>query len=348
MKKVLAILLAAVMIFGLAACGGGSSSSSSAPAPASQPAQSSDSSSSSSSAPAAAPAAAAPAPAASDGSGIKVGISINATSNQHNLDVYETAIAECEKAGYEVIATNANGAAAQQAADIENLIENNCDVIVVSNGEAAALINVVARAKEKGIGVISYESGWIEGCDAMFGVNDFACASELYLKAAAAMGYEGEIITMHHNDHPVPRTHYFVMKAICEEYNISIVNDGYTGYPGTTELAYNICESALLANPNVKGIWASFDLEAIGALQACQALGREDIVIVGYDGDPEVLKNIKEGGQVIATANTGFKNACAKLAEVVGMLANGEKVERFYPIDYNIIDSENIDEFYQP
>ena len=79
---------------------------------------------------------------------LKIGVSINATSNQHNQDVYETLIANAEDRGHEVIATNANGAAAQQTTDIENLIEQNCDVIIIANGEAEALINVVARAKE--------------------------------------------------------------------------------------------------------------------------------------------------------------------------------------------------------
>lgn len=78
---------------------------------------------------------------------LKIGVSINATSNQHNQDVYETLIANAEDRGHEVIATNANGAAAQQTTDIENLIEQNCDVIIIANGEAEALINVVARAK---------------------------------------------------------------------------------------------------------------------------------------------------------------------------------------------------------
>ncbi len=55
---------------------------------------------------------------------------------------------------------------------------------------------------------------------------------------------------MHHNDHPVPRAHYQTMLAILNEYsNIELVNDGYTGFPGTTELAYDITESALIANP---------------------------------------------------------------------------------------------------
>lgn len=222
---------------------------------------------------------------------LKIGVSINATSNQHNQDVYETLIANAEDRGHEVIATNANGAAAQQTTDIENLIEQNCDVIIIANGEAEALINVVARAKERGIYVISYESGWIEGCDTMFAVNDFASAAELYMKIAAEMGFEGKIITMHHNDHPVPRAHYQTMLAILNEYsNIELVNDGYTGFPGTTELAYDITESALIANPDIKAIWCSFDLEAIGALQACQAMGRDDILIVGYDGEEDVLK----------------------------------------------------------
>ena len=164
---------------------------------------------------------------------LKIGLSTNALSNIHGQAIYETTIANGEAHGHEVIATNANGGAAQQATDIENLIEQDCDVIIIQNGEADALINVVARAKERGIYVISYESGWIPGCDTMFGVNDFACGSDMYMKIAAEMGFEGEIITLHHNDHPVPRSHYLVMEAMLKEYtNIVSVNDGYTGYPG--------------------------------------------------------------------------------------------------------------------
>lgn len=221
-------------------------------------------------------------------------------------------------------------------------------MIIIANGEAEALINVVARAKERGISVISYESGWIQGCDSMFAVNDFASAASLYMLIAAEMGFEGDIVTFHHNDHPVPRTHYLTMLAITKEYtNIHIVNDGYTGFPGTTELAYEIMESALLANPSIKAAWCSFDLEAIGALQACQAAGRDDILIVGYDGELDVLKNIAEGGQIIATANTQFKDACKKCINVAEKLAAGEDVSARYDIGCNIITADNISEFYQ-
>ncbi len=286
---------------------------------------------------------------ATTGSKLKIGVSINATSNVHNQSVYETTIANGKKRGHEIIATNANGAAAQQADDIENLIEQNCNVIIVQNGEAESLKNVVAAARKRGIFIISYESGWIEGCNAMFAVNDWEAASKLYMKIAAQMGFEGEIITLHHNDHPVPRSHYLVIQAMLKEYkNIIEVNAGYTGYPGSTELAYNIVQSALIANPKVKAIWATFDLEAIGALQACKAAGREDIAIIGYDGEQDILKNISEGGQVIATANTSFEKACDEVITVCEKLVAGEKVNAFHGIDCNIIDASNISEFYKP
>ena len=93
-----------------------------------------------------------PSPSASPKSGsLTIGLSTNALSNIHGQAIYETTIANGEARGHKVIATNANGGASQQATDIENLIEQGCDVIIIQNGEADALINVVARAKERGI-----------------------------------------------------------------------------------------------------------------------------------------------------------------------------------------------------
>ena len=76
-------------------------------------------------------------------------------------------------------------------------------------------------------------------------------------------------------------------------------------------------------------------------------MGRDDILIVGYDGEEDVLKNVAEGGQILATANTGFENACAEAMEVAEMLCGGEDGRAMEVIEDNIIDASNIDEFYQ-
>ena len=60
-----------------------------------------------------------------------------------------------------------------------------------------------------------------------------------------------------------------------------------------------------------------------------------------------MLKNIAEGGQIIATANTQFKDACKECINVAEKLAAGEDVSARYDIGCNIITADNISEFYQ-
>lgn len=217
---------------------------------------------------------------------VSVGVSINALDAINNRQVFELMQKKLEAAGYSCIATNANGTAVQQATDIENLVQQGCKVIVVLNGDTDGLANAVKEASSKGVRIISVESGYIPGISAYFAKNDFALGSAMYMLLAGEMGYEGEIICLGHNGHPAIRARVNVQEAMLKEYaNIKCVNKVTTGYPGTAELAYNGVESALQQNPNVKTIWCTFDLEALGAARACEALGKKDIKIVGADGE---------------------------------------------------------------
>ncbi len=277
---------------------------------------------------------------------IKIGVSINALSNIHNQKVFEATQQAAKAAGHEVVATNANGTAAQQATDIENLIQQKCNVIIIQNGDTDALKNVVKEAKDAGIYTISMESGWIPGVSSMFALNDFAIASALYPMVAGEMGFEGEVILINHNDHPAIRARRNVQEAVLREYTgIKNVTTVTSGFPGTVELAYKGVESALQANPKVKAIWATFDLEAIGAAQACKALGRNDIIIVGVDGEADALKMIKEGGPIIATVIGDQNWATSEAIKVAEDLAAGKEVQAFYAIPFEIVTADNVDKY---
>ncbi|MCM3760601.1 sugar ABC transporter substrate-binding protein [Alkalihalobacillus oceani] len=280
------------------------------------------------------------------GEKLRIGVSINAIANIHNRHMFEYAEQAIKEAGHEAVMVNANGHAVQQVTDIENLIQQGVDVIVIQNGDTDALFNVVQEASSQGIPVISQESGWIPGSSAMFAMNDFEVASSLYMMLAAEMGYEGEIITINHNDHPAIRARRNVQEAFLKEYtNIQNVNTVTSGFPGTVEIAYRGVENALAANPDVKAIWATFDLEAIGAAQAVMAAGRDDILIVGVDGEQEALELIKNGGPIIATVVGDLKSTAQNVLEVAEGLAYGEEVNRFWGIPYEIVTKENVDKF---
>ena len=170
----------------------------------------------------------------------------------------------------------------------------------------------------------------------------------IYSMLAGEMGYEGEVICLNHNDHPAIRARRNIQEAILKEYTgIKKVANITTGFPGTVELAYKGVESALQAHPNVKAIWATFDLEALGAAQAVKAAGKKNILIVGVDGEIDALKSIKEGGPIIATVVSDLKAMAKNAVEVSEKLVKGDPVKKFYPVPFTVITKENVDQFLQ-
>ena len=342
MKKILAVLLASFMVFSLAACGQNSGSSEAA-APAAEAAAPA-AEAAAPAAEAAAPAAEAAAPAANDD--IYVGISINALDAINNQQTYDLLQQKCEAAGYKYAATNANGEAAQQANDIENLVQMGCNYIVVANGDTDGLTGAVQEAASKGVKVISVESGYIEGIAAYFAKNDFALGAAMYMKLAGEMGYAGNMIGTGHTGHPAIRARVNVQDAMLKEYtNIHEVTFVETGYPGTTELAYNGCETALQQYPDVETIWCTFDLEALGAAQACEDLGLADVKIVGADAELDVLKMIKEDRHIVLTSTADLEATTNDVIKTIGEISATGSTPMFHEMPYILITKENVDEW---
>lgn len=126
-------------------------------------------------------------------------------------------------------------------------------------------------------------------------------------------------------------------------------NEFVTIYPGTVADTATKAEAALLANPEVDAIWGVEDLVALGCLQACEALGRDDVIMVGIDGEQDILKHIYEGAkQVKGTAIGDNAGGMASCVESIERFANGEEVALFQEIPYVVVTQENIADYYTP
>ena len=336
MKKTLAILLALIMVFSLVACGAKEE------APAAQEETKTE-------APKEEVKEEAPAEEAEaepvEKSDIYVGISINALDAINNQQTFDLMQQKCEAAGFQYSATNANGDAVQQSTDIENLVQMGCNYLVVLNGDTDGLTGAVQEAVSKGVKVISVESGYIDGISAYFAKNDFALGAAMYMMLASEMGYDGQILCTGHTGHPAIRARVDTQEALLKEYtNIECVTFVTTGYPGTTELAYNGCETALQQYPDVETIWCTFDLEALGAAQACEDLGMTDVKIVGADGELDVLYMIKEGKYIIATSVADLEATINNVVSTIMELAETGSTQMFHEMPYIFITKDNVDE----
>ena len=344
MKKMLAILLALIMVFTLVACSVDGETEDSKKAEDAAPAADAEATPDAEEEKAEDASSKPEATASSED--IFVGISINALDAINNQQTFEMMQEKCEAAGFEYSATNANGDAVQQSTDIENLVQMGCNYIVVLNGDTDGLTGAVQEAVSKGVKVISVESGYIDGISAYFAKNDFALGSAMYMMLASEMGYQGQIICTGHTGHPAIRARVDVQEAMLKEYTgIEQVTFVTTGYPGTTELAYNGCETALQQYPDVKSIWCTFDLEALGAAQACEDLGMKDVKIIGADGELDVLYMIKEGKYIIATSVADLEATTNDVISTISELHEKGTTEMFHEMPFIFITKDNVDEY---
>lgn len=135
MKKALALILALVMVFTLAACGGNTADTK---APESQNS------------------AAAPK--------YKIGFSFYNLSNPVWAELVDEAVSYGASLGCEVTYVDCGQDASKQISQIENFIMSECDAIVILPIDAAAVVDIAQQAKDAGIHVLSYSTDF-EGAE---------------------------------------------------------------------------------------------------------------------------------------------------------------------------------------
>ena len=140
MKKLIAMLLALVMVLSLTACGGGRTE-----APAEKPAEEN--------------AAAAPEAPAAEGieEGAVIGVSLPWLGTQNWKEAEEMFKTQLEAAGFKPLIQAADNKVPQQQQQIEAMIENGAKVIVVGPIDGTQLGAVLEQAKAAGIYVIGYD-----------------------------------------------------------------------------------------------------------------------------------------------------------------------------------------------
>jgi erythritol transport system substrate-binding protein len=57
--------------------------------------------------------------------------------------------------------------------------------------------------------------------------------------------------------------------------------------------ALSVTQTILQAHPDIKGIISGNDTMALGAEAALQSANRKDVIVVGFDGSPDVTSSIQ-------------------------------------------------------
>ncbi len=233
-----------------------------------------------------------------------IGVSLLTLDNPFFKVIGDSLTTEAAKLGYATLVVSGDKDAAKQSNQVKDFIVKKCVAIVLSPCDSKAIGTVIQEANAAGIPVLTVDIPYRgkEGkvltqitTDNEGGGREAAAAM---IEALGAAGGQVAILHLKQAESCVLRVAGF--RAVIEAHNakggakIDIVTELESG--GAKDLGYKAAEDALQAHPQLRGIFAINDPAALGARAALEKAGKENqIIIIGFDGQPEGKQAIKEG-----------------------------------------------------
>src|SRR4051794_27439078 len=131
-------------------------------------------------------------------------------------------------------------------------------------------------------------------------------------------------------------------RAVMARYpQIRLVYEG-EGVDWSQQIGQRLMREALLAHPDIAGVFAASDGMALGALEAIAAAGRAgEVAVVGFDGQPEGLAAVY-AGQLGATVDQPAYTIGWTAADAVGQLLHGKAIADVITIPSRLITAQNL------
>lgn len=233
--------------------------------------------------------------------------------------------------GWDTNVVDTDGDVGQLASRMEDVISSQVDAIVLVSTDPNQLEAQIKRASEAGIPVFGSDSSYIEGM-AMNATSDNAKMSKTITEHLfEQMGDKANLIVLTHRPHPgVLKRTEMLDELLAEHPDIHVITEQEVQVPGPIENARQQMENLLLANKGdgeITAVWAGWDEPAIGAAQAIEAAGREDILVTGIDGTSQAIEMIGDGSPIIATVQQNFVGMAEIVVEQMKRVFAGEQVE---------------------
>lgn len=375
LKKVLAIAMASMMVFGLTACGGNDAAPATTEAPAEEaPAEEAPAEEETPAEDAAAETEAeaedaaaedADTAAAAAGEGGNIGVCIYKFDDAF-MTTYRNALQEIlEGKGYTVTFMDGKNDQAEQNNQINNFIAQGVDALIINPVMTSAADQIIATVKDAGVPTVlinreptaeqmsAYDKLVYVGCDAR---QSGTMQGELILDTPNKGDINGDgkvSYIMIQGDPENVDAQYrteFSVKALTdagiEVEELDLQRGDWDRNKGQ-EIAQN---DLAQFGDEIEVVFCNNDDMAIGALQAIQAAGRkvnEDIYLVGVDALDAALNEVAAGnmtGTVLNDAQGQAEGAVAAMEELLGGKTYASGEQSIY-VDYVKVTPDNVADF---
>lgn len=259
-----------------------------------------------------------------------------------------------EELGWEVTLYTSNFDYDKINTDVQSAITQGVDAILAGFPDPRQIGPIVTAAKDADIPIFSIDGG-VEPNENF--VVDVTTKQQMIADLTVGAleetmgGLEGkDVMVIGHDPHVGIMTRSGMAEELLIEggANIAGGNIRQVLNPGTSqEEALKFVTDYLQANPDgLDGVWVGWDHAAVGAVQAINEAGRDDIFVSGVDAVGIALAEIKKNGPFYATVIQPWPEVLDMVLDDLSAYAESGELpsENFIETDVILVDRDNVDE----
>jgi ribose transport system substrate-binding protein len=268
---------------------------------------------------------------------LKIGLSISTLNNPFFVSLKEGAEKEAKSQGTEIITVDAQNDSAKQVSDIEDLIQKGVNVLIVNPADSDAIKAAIESANNANIPVITVDrsanGGTVVSHIASDNVAGGQMAGDFILEKLGKKGKVVELEGIPGSSAARERGEGF-HKAIDAVADIQVVAKQAADFDRAKGLT--VMENILQGNKDIQAVFAHNDEMALGALQALDAAGMKDVIVVGFDATDDAVKAVNDG-KMAATVAQKPAEIGQKGVQTAMKVFKKESVEKFVPVSLELI-----------
>lgn len=267
-----------------------------------------------------------------------------ATDQPFWIGVDNAAKAEAEAQGVKFIdltATQADAAAQKDAVD--RAIGLGVDGIIIGAVDNRGFDDTLAKAEAAGIPVVTVDTAiehpWIKSLVQ----TDNLAAAGLAGKYIVEHAKPGTVLILGGSEgHQTGNARRDGVMTAAEAAGFKVI---FQICDWKDDCAYETTLTQTKANPDITAIFSAWDPGALAAVSAAKENGKlQDLVIVGFDGNPGNLASIQAGEQTATVKQDNIRMGQESVRNLLAII-KGETVAPFTGIDGILIDKANVAEF---
>lgn len=246
----------------------------------------------------------------------------------------------------EFVHVDAEGSDEKQISDIQDLLGQNCTILIVSPNTTAALTPAVEQACQQ-LPVIVFDRGVNTDCPVTFihpigGYAYGADAAEFLVENVKPGGNILALRILPGVD--VLETRWSAAKAIFDQADLNVVGVEFT--EGDVANTKSIVTDYIDRFGTIDGVWMDAGATSVGAIEAFEDAGLDVPPITGEDQQDFLRKWKDDGLTAIAPTYPTYQWRTPIIAAV--MILQGQQVPKEWILPQPVVTSENLDQYLQP